>query len=157
MNISSKQMTGSIVTVQVVLFLIVIISVIVTDFLLLKGVIVAGGISPNQSSTTYSAFTRFVSENTPILAWVWGIFAGRFVHFGRSSVFEQGKRWVGWTIMIGLTLVFFLVPLIIPIFKDAWAIVYDYGGMTVVFGIGYAIGMLFWPVPNMVIDFINEF
>lgn len=144
------------VNVQVGIILVAVLAVIVSDFLFLAGAISGGPRPPGLNSDTYSAFTRFVSETSPVMPWIWGLFGGRFIHFGGKPLFREGRHWVGWLILALSTLFVALVwgPLI---GEYVWQPIDDHGGMTVVFLLGWVAGFLFWPAPDVRVDFSHHF
>lgn len=144
------------VNVQVAVILVAVLAVIISDFLFLAELIPGGRRPPGLNSDTYSAFTRYVSEFSPVMPWVWGLFGGRFIHFGREPLFREGRRWIGWLILALSTLFVSLVWGLLagPVL---WQPIDDHGGMTVVFLLGWVAGFLFWPAPDVRVDFSHHF
>jgi len=144
------------VNVQVGIILVAVLAVIISDFLFLAGLISGGPRPPGLNSDTYSAFTRFLSETSPVMPWIWGLFGGRFIHFGGKPVFRDGRHWVGWLILVVSTL--FVALVWGPIIGEyVWQPIDDHGGMTVVFLLGWVAGFLFWPAPDVRVDFSHHF
>lgn len=154
---SDRSIFGSAaVNIQVGIILVAVLAVIVSDFLFLAELIPGGPRPAGLNSDTYSAFTRFLSETSPVLPWVWGLFGGRFIHFGGKPVFRAGRRWIGWLILALSTV--FVAFVWGPILGNVlWQPIDDHGGMMFVFLLGWVSGFLFWPAPDVRVDFSHHF
>ncbi|NSX55763.1 hypothetical protein [Parasulfitobacter algicola] len=130
-----------IITAEVILVISIVLFIIISDVVFL--VRADGPLPSGLNSDTYSAVTRFWSKLTPVMPWIWGLLAGRFFHWGQSSIIED-PSWLAFLLLLAITAVFLVVFILLR--KKIWQPIASSVGMPIAFVLAYIIGALFWPV-----------